>query len=69
MEPAGLVKFDFLGLKTLTTIRYAVDMVARRGVELDIDAIPIDDAATTVFTPGGTLTASSSSKAPACAGR
>ncbi|MCP8882294.1 DNA polymerase III subunit alpha [Devosia sp. XJ19-1] len=46
VEPAGLVKFDFLGLKTLTTIRYAVDMVKKRGVELDIDAIPIDDAAT-----------------------
>ncbi len=46
VEPAGLVKFDFLGLKTLTTIRYAVDMVKKRGIELDIDAIPIDDAAT-----------------------
>ena len=46
VEPAGLVKFDFLGLKTLTTIRYAVDMVKNRGIELDIDAIPIDDAAT-----------------------
>ncbi|WIY54411.1 DNA polymerase III subunit alpha [Devosia sp. YIM 151766] len=46
VEPAGLVKFDFLGLKTLTTIRYAVDMVKNRGITLDIDAIPIDDAAT-----------------------
>ncbi|ODT72626.1 MAG: DNA polymerase III subunit alpha [Pelagibacterium sp. SCN 63-23] len=46
VEPAGLVKFDFLGLKTLTTIRYAVDMVKNRGVEIDIDAIPIDDKAT-----------------------
>lgn len=46
VEPAGLVKFDFLGLKTLTTIQYAVEMVRKRGVELDIDAIPIDDAAT-----------------------
>ncbi|SMQ64402.1 DNA polymerase-3 subunit alpha [Devosia lucknowensis] len=46
VEPAGLVKFDFLGLKTLTTIRYAVDMVKKRGIEIDIDAIPIDDAAT-----------------------
>ncbi|MEQ9636325.1 MAG: DNA polymerase III subunit alpha [Devosia marina] len=46
VEPAGLVKFDFLGLKTLTTIRYAVDMVKQRGVELDIDAIDIEDAAT-----------------------
>jgi DNA polymerase III subunit alpha len=46
VEPAGLVKFDFLGLKTLTTIRYAVEMVKNRGVVLDIDAIPIDDAST-----------------------
>ena len=46
VEPAGLVKFDFLGLKTLTTIQYAVQMVRQRGIELDIDAIPIDDAAT-----------------------
>ncbi|MGV3574994.1 MAG: DNA polymerase III subunit alpha [Devosia sp.] len=46
VEPAGLVKFDFLGLKTLTTIQYAVEMVRKRGIELDIDAIPIDDAAT-----------------------
>uniref|UniRef100_UPI002AFDD24A DNA polymerase III subunit alpha n=1 Tax=Devosia sp. TaxID=1871048 RepID=UPI002AFDD24A len=47
VEPAGLVKFDFLGLKTLTTIRYAVNMVNReRETPLDIDAIPIDDAAT-----------------------
>jgi len=46
VEPAGLVKFDFLGLKTLTTIQYAVEMVRQRGVDLDIDAIPIDDAST-----------------------
>ncbi|KKB78042.1 DNA polymerase III subunit alpha [Devosia soli] len=46
VEPAGLVKFDFLGLKTLTTIQYAVEMVRQRGIDLDIDAIPIDDAAT-----------------------
>lgn len=47
-EAAGLVKFDFLGLKTLTTIQYAVNMVnaARDGAPLDIDAIPIDDAQT-----------------------
>ncbi|RYE50962.1 MAG: DNA polymerase III subunit alpha, partial [Rhizobiaceae bacterium] len=46
VEPAGLVKFDFLGLKTLTTIQYAVEMVRKRGIELDIDAIPINDAPT-----------------------
>ncbi len=32
VEPAGLVKFDFLGLKTLTTLKRAVDLIARRGV-------------------------------------
>ena len=46
VEPAGLVKFDFLGLKTLTTIRYAVEMVKETGVDLDIDAIPLEDAPT-----------------------
>lgn len=46
VEPAGLVKFDFLGLKTLTTIQYAVEMVRQKGVDIDIDTIPIDDAAT-----------------------
>ena len=46
VEPAGLVKFDFLGLKTLTTIQYAVAMVNKEGGALDIDAIPIDDTET-----------------------
>lgn len=45
-EAAGLVKFDFLGLKTLTTISYAVEMVNRAGGDLDIDRIPYDDAPT-----------------------
>ncbi|HEY4202259.1 MAG TPA: DNA polymerase III subunit alpha [Devosiaceae bacterium] len=46
VEPAGLVKFDFLGLKTLTTIDYAVKMINRDGGKFDIDKIPIEDAAT-----------------------
>ncbi len=46
VEPAGLVKFDFLGLKTLTVIDRAVRFVAKRGVTLDMSAIPVDDAAT-----------------------
>ena len=33
VEPAGLMKFDFLGLKTLTVLKRAVDLVARRGVD------------------------------------
>jgi DNA polymerase-3 subunit alpha len=46
VEPAGLVKFDFLGLKTLTVIRRAVDMLAAKGIDLDISTIPLDDAKT-----------------------
>ena len=45
-EAAGLVKFDFLGLKTLTVIQGAVNLLARRGIEVDIAAIPLDDPAT-----------------------
>lgn len=62
VEQAGLVKFDFLGLKTLTVIQNAVDLINRsrklhiaadgaelyvpaEGTEGDINAIPLDDAA------------------------
>ncbi len=45
-EKAGLVKFDFLGLKTLTLIRSAVNMLRRRGIDLDIDNIPLNDKRT-----------------------
>ncbi|MGB0497233.1 MAG: DNA polymerase III subunit alpha [Rubricella sp.] len=44
VEQAGLVKFDFLGLKTLTVIQGAVDLLKQRGIDVDIDAIPLDDA-------------------------
>ena len=43
VEAAGLVKFDFLGLKTLTVIRNAMDLLALRGVVFDINLIPLDD--------------------------
>jgi DNA polymerase-3 subunit alpha len=46
VEQAGLVKFDFLGLKTLTVLDVAVKLVARRGVTLDLLRIPLDDAKT-----------------------
>jgi DNA polymerase-3 subunit alpha len=45
-EAAGLVKFDFLGLKTLTTIQYAVNMVNQDGGSFRIEDISIDDAPT-----------------------
>ncbi|EKD59693.1 MAG: hypothetical protein ACD_54C01187G0001, partial [uncultured bacterium] len=43
VEQAGLVKFDFLGLKTLTVIQNALDLLKLRGVEIDISLIPLDD--------------------------
>ncbi|MEA3013484.1 MAG: polymerase subunit alpha [Sphingomonadales bacterium] len=43
VEAAGLVKFDFLGLKTLSVLRKAVEMLAARGIEVDLDRIPWDD--------------------------
>lgn len=46
VEQAGLVKFDFLGLKTLSVLQRAVDLVSRRGVSIDLLAIPLDDAPT-----------------------
>ena len=46
VEQAGLVKFDFLGLKTLTVLKTAVELVARRGIDVDLLAIPLDDART-----------------------
>ncbi|MBX6741001.1 MAG: DNA polymerase III subunit alpha [Acetobacteraceae bacterium] len=46
VEQASLVKFDFLGLKTLTVIRKAVDILRSQGTEVDIDRIPLDDAKT-----------------------
>ena len=46
VEQAGLVKFDFLGLKTLTVIQNALDLLKARGVDIDIGQIPLDDPAT-----------------------
>ena len=46
VEQVGLVKFDFLGLKTLTVIEKAVALLKRRNIDIDINAIPLDDAKT-----------------------
>jgi DNA polymerase III subunit alpha len=43
VEAAGLVKFDFLGLKTLTVIQNAMQLLALRGIQFDINLIPLDD--------------------------
>src|ERR1700692_544069 len=44
VEPAGLVKFDFLGLKTLTVLDLAVKLLKRRGIDLNLARLPLDDA-------------------------
>jgi DNA polymerase-3 subunit alpha len=44
VEDSGLVKFDFLGLKTLSVLRKALDLLAKRGIALDLDTLAWDDA-------------------------
>jgi len=45
-EAAGLVKFDFLGLKTLTIIKKTLYELNKNGIKLDISSIPLDDKKT-----------------------
>ncbi|WP_420137140.1 DNA polymerase III subunit alpha [Sphingomonas sp.] len=45
VETAGLVKFDFLGLKTLSVLQKAVEMLSHRGVDVDLLALELDDPA------------------------
>lgn len=47
VEQAGLVKFDFLGLKTLSILRLGCEMIAREtGERIDLNALPLNDAKT-----------------------
>jgi len=46
VEQAGLVKFDFLGLKTLTVLKTAVGFIAKRNITIDLEALPLDDKPT-----------------------
>jgi DNA polymerase-3 subunit alpha len=46
VEPAGLVKFDFLGLKTLTVLARCTELLSARGVNLDLSNLPLDDRPT-----------------------
>jgi DNA polymerase-3 subunit alpha len=45
VEPAGLVKFDFLGLKTLTVLDVACKLLKQRDIQVDLATLAIDDAA------------------------
>jgi DNA polymerase-3 subunit alpha len=46
IEKCGLVKMDFLGLKTLTLIKHAIDLIRKRGIVIEEAKIPDDDKKT-----------------------
>lgn len=46
VEQAGLVKFDFLGLTTLTILQRGVGFLKKMGIEVDLSRIPLNDPAT-----------------------
>ncbi|MBN2225700.1 MAG: DNA polymerase III subunit alpha [Deltaproteobacteria bacterium] len=56
VEKLGLIKFDFLGLKTLTVIDHAIHLIRdNRGEDIDISSIPLDDKKTyQLFQSGNT---------------
>ena len=43
VEKAGLIKFDFLGLKTLTVINDTCKLLKKNSIELNINKVPLDD--------------------------
>jgi len=57
VEALGLLKFDFLGLSNLTILRQAVDLIrANRGIEIDLEKIPLDDRKTFELLASGETT-------------
>ena len=56
VEQAGLVKFDFLGLKTLTIIANCLKLLKKRGISLDLAKIPLDDKKTYAMLERGETT-------------
>jgi DNA polymerase-3 subunit alpha len=57
VEKVGLVKFDFLGLKTLTVLHTAVEIIKEsRGVELDLNLLPLEDHKTYSLISAGNTT-------------
>jgi DNA polymerase-3 subunit alpha len=56
IEKIGLLKMDFLGLRTLTVIKNTVKMLEKRGIQIDLDQIPLDDPKTyELFSNGETV--------------
>ena len=56
-ESAGLLKMDFLGLRTLTIIKHAIKLIKEKhGIEIDVDKIPLEDEKTyQLFKDGKTV--------------
>ncbi|MDQ7052476.1 MAG: DNA polymerase III subunit alpha [candidate division KSB1 bacterium] len=55
LESLGVLKMDFLGLRTLTVIDHTLKALKKRGIEIDIDNIPLDDPETyKIFCEGET---------------
>ncbi|MDZ7330354.1 MAG: DNA polymerase III subunit alpha [candidate division KSB1 bacterium] len=56
LEKIGVLKMDFLGLRTLTVIDHTLKLLKNRGIELDLDQLPLDDPATfQIFCNGETV--------------
>ena len=55
-ETAGLVKFDFLGLKTLTVLQKAVEFLALRGITINLETLPVEDEKTFAMLAKGDAT-------------
>ncbi len=57
VEKVGLVKFDFLGLKTLTVLHTAIKIIEEsRGIKLDLNFLPLEDQKTYTLLAGGNTT-------------
>ncbi|GAB4329126.1 MAG: DNA polymerase III subunit alpha [Calditrichia bacterium] len=55
-EKIGLLKMDFLGLRTLTVVHHTVRMLREKGIDIDVDNIPLDDPQTyELFSEGNTV--------------
>ena len=61
VESLGLLKMDFLGLRTLTVIDDTLKTLVHLGMPLDLDEVPLDDPASIDCSAKGEPTASSSS--------
>ncbi len=56
LERIGVLKMDFLGLRTLTVIDHTLKLLRKRGIELNLDQLPLDDPATfQIFCNGETI--------------